>query len=1606
MSARFPDFTLHRLFEMQVERTPDQIALVFEGKQLTYRELNRYANNVAHRLISRGIKPEMLVGLAMKRSMELIVAILGIMKAGGAYVPLDPDYPKDRIQIMLEDCQAPFLVSQGDILGEFSNGLDIQTLNLDSCADPDSDFSHESDENPGVNVTPENLAYIIYTSGSTGRPKGTLTQHGNVVRLFNSADPLYGFNSNDIWTLFHSYAFDFSVWEIWGPLLYGGTLIIISFNLSRSPGEFYNLLLSNKVTVLNQTPSAFYQLMRIDQEKETSDILQLRYVILGGEALNFTALQPWFDRHGFEHPRLINGYGPTETTIFTTFKFINREDLQGTPVSNIGNWLTHLQIFIVDESLKSLPSGKTGEILIGGSGLSRGYFNRPELTAEKFIPNSLDHSIGTRLYRTGDLGRLLENGQLEYLGRIDQQVKLRGFRIELGEIEAVLLNHAYVREAAVSIREDEPGDKYLAAYIVPQSNTAACTHAALRTYLASKLPDYMIPTTLTELDKLPLSPNGKLDRNVLPKPEQKRPNMGQEYIAPTTDIEKKISSVWASLLRMDQVGIEDNFFDLGGNSLLCNQMVSRLKNNYGIELSIVNVFEHPTINLMAKFLSNKVNYNSANFNNKIMSNEIISNTTTEVAIIGMSLRFPGAMSAEEYWNNLLEGRESTSFFNDNELDVSVKNELRKDPRYVSARGVIEDIELFDAAFFGINPNEAEVMDPQHRVFLETSWEALENSGYGPDSVATQRVGTIGVYGGTYNNTYYTSQVITRPDLIAKVGEFQTMVANEKDYVATRVSHKLNLMGPSISLYTGCSTSLVAICQAYFALITHQCDMALAGGSSITVPQNIGHIYQEGSMLSSDGHCRPFDAKASGTVFSDGAGVVVLKRLEDALRDRDLIYGVIRGAAVNNDGSNRMSFTAPNVEGQTQVINAAQKRAGIHPDKISYVEAHGTATPMGDPIEVEALTKAFRLNTENKQFCAIGSVKSNFGHLTIAAGVAGLIKTLLALKNEVIPASINFETPNPNINFSNSPFYVASKKLPWPRSQVPRFAGVSAFGVGGTNAHVILQEPPVITTSSSSRPKQLLLLSAKSNSALEKATSNLMEHLQMNTGITASNYLADVAFTLQTGRKLFNYRRAIVCDTHDVKEASESKRYLSFKHESRDTEVVFMFPGQGSQHLNMGLNLYQTEPVFKNVVDQCSEILKPFLDRDLRDVLYPDSAKSEQTEESAEILRNTFFTQPAMFTIEYAMARLWMNWGVLPQTMVGHSIGEFVCACLSGVFSLEDALKLVATRGRLMQDLPSGAMLSVRLPIEEAEKLLTQDISIASVNSPSLCVLSGTFDAISDLQEQLESLGVVSRPLQTSHAFHSAMMDPIIVPFAQVVQELKLSPPSIPFVSTVTGTWITNQQATDPLYWAKHLRETVHFSEAVKLIWDTNPANILLEVGPRTTLTTLARQHAKDINKHISVASLSDSSEDQGEWTALLKAVGTLWASGITIDWDRFYSKETRHRVPLPTYPFDKKRFWADSSQDVFSKDMVTDESVALQKHIPTHPLHQMAENDASDQDSTSPFSPVLNTAPLSKSYLENVISQQIEIMSQQLDLIGEARRSERMSTVDQTRENI
>jgi len=881
-------------------------------------------------------------------------------------------------------------------------------------------------------------------------------------------------------------------------------------------------------------------------------------------------------------------------------------------------------------------------------------------------------------------------------------------------------------------------------------------------------------------------------------------------------------------------------------------------------------------------------------------------TGLEIAIVGMAGRFPGADDVDAFWRNIRDGVESIQRFSDEELRArGVPQSVLEEPDYVKAGVRFEGFDQFDAAFFGYAPREAETLDPQQRIFLECAWSSLEHAGCDP----ARWQGKVGVYAGEGANVYLIRNLLPSFDLGAHSGIADLlglMSGNSGGSLCTRVAYKLDLRGPAVSVQTACSTSLTAVHTACQALLAHDCDMALAGGVWLDLLPEGGYRWQAGAILSPDGHCRAFDADAAGTVIGSGAGVVVLKRLDEALRDGDTIHAVIKGTAANNDGSAKVGFTAPSVDGQAEVIRAAQLIAGVSADTIGYVETHGTGTTLGDPIEIAALTQAFRADTERRGFCAVGSVKTNIGHLDAAAGVAGLIKATMALKHGVLPPSLHFKKPNPQIDFASSPFYVNAQRQPWAEGRTPRRAGVSSFGIGGTNVHVVLEEAPrVRSAQGKASPWQVLPLSAKDAGALKEGRERLALHLR-ESGEEQS--LADVAFTLQEGRKPFAWRSAVVANQPAMAaEMLAAPPALAPKPVTTTPEVVFLFPGSGTQHALMGADLYRESTVFREEMDRCFVLLRKDSGVDLQPLLFPPAGGESAANER---LLRVEFAQPALFVVGYAMARWWMHCGVKPALMLGHSLGEYVAACLAGVFSLQDALRIVAARGRLLQTVVPGAMTAVSLSEKELAPWLAMGCDLAAVNGEALCVLSGPVDAIERVEEALRAKQHVPRRLHVSIAFHSRLVDPVVAELERVVAAVPRSAPAIPFLSNASGKPITAKEATDPAYWGRHLRSAVRFAEGLREIFAT-PGRAVLEVGPGETLAGLARLHADCTSAAGIWASQAHPQQLARNAPQLANAVAGLWTVGVDIDWAACRNGESRRRVPLPTYAFRRQRFWVD-----------------------------------------------------------------------------------------------
>lgn len=1465
---RAPFTSILTIIDAHLYDSPGQTAISFENNEVSYYKLITESNQLAQYLISQGVGKGDIVALCVDRSPNLIILMLAVLKAGAAYLPLDPSYPKDRIEFMVEDSGAKSLITQTRLENKFDI-LIPKLLQEDiwlelSRYEPTLHYDIEASD----------LAYTLYTSGSTGKPKGVQIEQGSLANFLLSMQQRPGISNDDILLATTTISFDIAGLEIFLPLISGAKLVFCTTEESRDGFALLKLLKKHHVTMMQATPATWRMLLNSGWKEK----LPLK-ILCGGEVLSQKLAKQLLALSN----ELWNMYGPTETTIWSSIQQIT----DGSDIT-IGKPIQATQFYIVDENLTILKPGSIGEIAIAGAGVARGYLNREKLNAEKFILLDLDNNP-ERVYLTGDLGYLNENQEFICLGRKDDQVKINGHRIELQEIETTLNQLETITESLVISKKNADETQSLVAYIIekPTFNKQEAIQ-----HLQNTLPDYMVPLVYISLTSFPLTANGKVDKKQLPELSESR-RLDGVYVPPNSNTEILLQSIWSDILCLKQqiISIDHNFFELGGTSLLAHQLVQYL-GQHNIDVFPTHVYQYPTIEQLSAFINDtEKESDETNFT------EHPADEDNDIAVIGMAVRFPDASTIEEFWENLKTGKESISFFSDNELDESLSADLVNRPNYVKARGILNDIDKFDSAFFGMNPKSAEIMDPQQRIFLELAWETLENAGYAKNLRKPQ---SIGVFAGCSHNSYYTKNVLQYPELIEQMGEFHVLTLNDKDYLASRAAFSFNLRGPAVTVQSACSTSLLAIAQAVDSIRKGQCTMALAGGIAINPPVKSGHLYQEGAIFSKDGHCRPFDAQASGTLFSDGGGLVMLKSKSQALKDGDHIYACIKGVGISNDGNNKGSFTAPSAEGQADAIKMALKDGNVSPTSIGYIEAHGTATPLGDPIEIEGLKLAFGKVPE-KQYCHIGSVKSNFGHLTVAAGVAGFIKTCLSLYHQEIPASIHYNSPNSIINFQDSPFIVANEHKAWNTSQIRR-AGVSSFGIGGANVHVVLEENVPNKEEKDtidSSPFHLINWSAKTETSCtlyqDKLRSFLIEKPNLNIG--------HLSHTLQLHKENLPYRRYTITSNREMLVSSLENQSKSKAKWARTVKTLaFVFPGQGAQYINMGKEIYECEPVFREEIDRCAEILNDIIDKDIRRILFPAS-----TDYNVEgNLTNTLYSQLTLFVVEYALAKLWISWGVKPNILVGHSVGEFVAAHLSGIFSLKDALYLIALRGEFMLQLPEGNMLAVRT--KDINELLPPDLDIAAINSPDVAIVSGSADSIKQFANKLTSKNISSKLLTANKAFHSRMVDPIIELFQKAVQSISLNTPKTPIISTVTGTWLTDSEALSPSYWASHLRSTVNFAAAIRLLKQESFA-LAIEVGPKNTLTNLIRQQTADSDLKT-FASLASSS--LGDYYAILDCVGSIWSEGYALDWQKFNALRTTARVTTPTYAFDRQSYWLDA----------------------------------------------------------------------------------------------
>jgi len=1437
-------------------RHPDRPALVdvAGGVRLAYAALSARVTAAAEALRRAGLGGGDRLGIAASRDPDTLVWMLAALEAGLAYVPFDLDYPATRLAAMAEDAAPRAFVGPPAALEALAGLLGP----LPGLASPA--------ESAPRHAAAADLAYVLFTSGSTGRPKGVAMGKGPLSHLiaWQAADGRLGQPARTL--LFAPFSFDVHFQELLGAIATGGCLVLVPDAVRRDPEALLRLIEAEGVERL-YLPYVALQLLA---EAAGGRRLPLRDVISAGEQL---VLSPAIRRLFEANPqaRLHNHYGPTESHVVTALCL--PEAVSAWPaVAPIGQPLPHVRVHLD-------PAEEGHELLLGGECLAHGYLGRPELEAGRFI----EHPALGRAYRTGDRVAIEADGALRYEGRGDQQLKIDGFRIEPGEVEAALLGCPGVREAAVGAIEQD-GLRSLAAWVVREPGGPPV--ASLRAALAERLPAAWVPLHLFELPALPKTPSGKLDRKALKAPAGAEEAPGVADTGTPETPRELLLRLWREALGQPALGEHDSVFEAGARSLLVLRVLARLR-EAGLEgLGVAQIYDHPTVAGQCAVLARQAAAEAPQGARRI------ARTDEPIAVIGMALRAPGCPDVEAFWQALLAGHEGLRRFAPGELDPAVPADWRQRPNFVPVRGVLERAEHFDAAFFGLPQREAVLLDPQQRQLLELAWQALEDAGIDP-----RRQPDIGIWAGTANNGYAALLRREAGQLVEQAGEFALMLASEKDYAATRIAHRLDLRGPAVSVHTACSTGLVAIGEAVEALRAGRCAVALAGGATVLVPQAGGYLHVEGGMESGDGHCRPFDAAASGTVFSSAAAMVVLKPLSAALADGDTVHAVVRGVGINNDGGDKASFTAPSARGQAEALRRAVADAGIDPASLGFIEAHGTGTALGDPIEVEALRTVYGGSSDDPPLL-MGSLKSNFGHTIAAAGVLGFLKAVLAVREGQVPGTLHFRQPNPALPLAGSRLRVAAEALPWPAIPGPRRAAVSSFGVGGTNAHVIVEQaPPCPPVKSSVEPDgaapapRLLPLSAATPEGLKARAAQLAGWLEAH----PEAGLAAVQATLVRGRVALPQRACVLAES--AAQAASALRALgSGLRALPRPRVVWLLPGQGSQHPGMAAALHAASPIVRETLDEGLASLPADETAELRELLLDPTAP-----EGAARLADTALAQPALLLFEVAMGRWLAAQGVRVDALIGHSIGEFSAACLAGALDLRDALRCVQVRARAMAAQPRGAMAAVRAAAETVEPRLPPGLEIAALNAPALCVVAGPEAALEAWLAGAAAEGLEATRLKVSHAFHSAAMEPAMAPLREAMAGARFRPAGATLYACASGRPHDASSLRDPDYWARQLRLPVRFAEAVRHAAGEGDA-VFVELGPGQALSALLRQmrDAREAPLRV-VPLLPAAGRETPAWPHALEALGKLWSHGVDLDWA---IPADTPRARLPVYPFD------------------------------------------------------------------------------------------------------
>jgi acyl transferase domain-containing protein/acyl-CoA synthetase (AMP-forming)/AMP-acid ligase II/acyl carrier protein len=1583
--------TLVELLSKRAELQPEKTAFIFleegerEGGSFTYKELDLRARSIAAKLQSLNLKGERAL-LIYESGLEYLDSFFGCLYAGVISVPLHlPGKNKSlsRISAIAKDSDAKVILSTREISGELKNEFvkDEVLKNL-QWIETELIKNTESENFKEAGITSDTLAYLQYTSGSTGIPKGVMVNHENLLTNLEIIDKSHPHNDKSVMVTWLPIHHDMGL--IYGILLpyYCGypCYFMTPQAFVQKPFRWLKAISKYRGTH-NAAPNFAFELCvnkTSVEQKKTIDLSSWTTAMNAAEPVRAETLirfADYFSECGFKLKNFSPGYGLAEGTLILSTTFTDSEpvlkrfDDRSIEKNNIAaaakaddtiskihaghsNSIEDTRIAIVNPvTLLECGEGEIGEVWASGKSIAQGYWMREDATKETFRAHIADTNEGPFL-RTGDLGFISDN-ELYITGRHKDLIIIRGQNHYPQDIEyTVEASHQAFRLGCVAAFSfEENGEEHLGIVQEIQKNFAEEFKAeeavkAIRKAVSEEHDLQVYSITLIKPGTVPKTSSGKIQRKAckagveennlevivkwnhnglkdfriadnqvnatLEKTEESKNSLQIKFNLTKSNLCEWLAVRISEMMQIkkDSIDLNEPFAVYGMDSLKAVQLSGDLETLLERELPSALVYDYPNINSLAGFLSADSSESEIKTDSKEKSEGKIK-SNEPVAIIGIGLRFPEANDVNEFWNNLISGKDSIRQIPDGRWD---KNSLNNST--VTYGGFVDDTDKFDPVFFGISPREAVQIDPQQRFALEVAWQALEDAGINPIELAGTDAGVfMGIC--TYDYARYSSGRKELFDVYTGTGTSLSIAAN-------RLSYFFDFRGPSISIDTACSSSLVALHTACESLRSGQSTIALAGGVNLLLAPDWNIVFTEADMLAPDGKCKTFDKDADGYVRSEGCGIVVLKKLSDAQRDGDRIYSVIMGSAINQDGRSN-GLTAPNGPSQVAVIKKALDNADVKPNEINYLETHGTGTPLGDPIEVNSLSEALSKGRKKDETLWIGSVKTNIGHLEAAAGIAGVIKTSLALFKKEIPKHLNFNNLNPEIHTKETNVKVADKNIEWKEDK--RLAGVSSFGFGGTNAHIILQNAPEeVSKNLKSKPYSLLTLSAKSENVLNELLNKYEKFLDGDSQIKSE----DICYS-SNRRAAHNHRLAIVCsDTDDLKKEilNYRKRKDSFDiirgtvKINHTPKIAFLFPGQGAQYIGMGKELYDTHPLFRKTINRCDEILRNYLEKSLLEVLFYEK------DETANPINETMYTQPALFAVEYALAQLWMSWGIKPSLMMGHSAGEYIAACLAGVFSLEDGLKLVTERGRLMETLTSnGEMYTIfadELTAKNAVRGFEDSVSVASINSPFKTVISGNRDSLAKILPKFDKEQIEYKKINVSIASHSPLMETMIEEFRKVCNTVKYSSPNIPVVSNITGEVVTGR-ISNADYWCEHIMSSVRFSESiiacVKYGCDT-----FIDLGPKPTSIGMAQETVMDSG----INWLPSFKKNFTAWETMLQGLGKLFAAGAEPDWNNFDREFSHKLISLPNYPFQKQRYWISeakgSKSNSFTNNIISKEN--------------------------------------------------------------------------------